>query len=185
MSSTPKLNLLILGSSEIARLIVQLAQYADYTITVCDNQVDQHTWPDKVNHRPLNFSEHPWSLEENTHALIARGHEGDAENLMSLLQHRVTHVYLIASAFRAQKIIDQIKPVLPDPILPDKLSAPAGLNLGGQSSYEIAQSILAEIQWRNNKQSSPSILPLTDLRRERINKSITGQRNKSCPGKRT
>lgn len=183
MSSTPdKTSLLIIGSGEIARLLVTLAQHADYAITVCDNNADQYHWPSGVTTKSFNFSEHAWLLNNNTHAVIARGHQADTENLTSLLQHNASHIYLVASAARAQGIIDQVTPLLSDHTQLDRLSAPAGLSLGGQSSYEIAISILAEIQWRRHGQAN--IQTLTNLRASRVNNSISGQRNKNCPGKR-
>jgi len=151
-------------------------------MTVCDNNVDQYHWPDGVTLKPFNFSEQAWPLNNNTHAIIARGHQGDAENLTSLLQHYAGHIYLIASAARAQDIIDQVAPFLSDPAQLDRLSAPAGLSLGGQSSYEIAASILAEIQWRSHGQVT--IQALTELRAVRMTNSVSGQRDKGCPGKR-
>ena len=183
MSVTPdKISLLILGSGEVARLLVALARHAAYTIIVCDDHSDQHHWPEGVELRSYNFSTQPWSLAAHTHAIIARGHQGDAENLISLLQHRAEHVYLIASATRAQGIIDQVTPLLSDPSMLAQISAPAGLNLGGQTSYAIALSILSEIQWRSN--DPQAIQTLTELRTERLNNSVTDQRNKPCPGKR-
>lgn len=183
MSVSPdKISLLILGSGEIARLLVRLAHHGNDAITVCDNQLDQYRWPEDVSLKPFNFSDQAWPLTHHTHAIIARGHQGDAENLLSLLQHNAGHVYLIASAARSQGIIDQVRPLLTEPDRLDRLSAPAGLSLGGQSSYEIALSILAEIQWRCHGQ--PAIQALTELRTSRLNKSVTGQRDKSCPGKR-
>ena len=183
MSVTPNdIVLLIVGSGEIARLLVTLAQHSDYRIIVCDDHVAEYEWPQGVELKPFNFSAQPWSLTHNTHAIIARGHEGDAENLTSLLQHDAQRVYLIASAARSQGVIDQVAPLLSDPALLDRLSAPAGLNLGGRSSYHIAQSILAEVQWRCHGQAP--IQALTELRTERLQKSLTGQRNESCPGKR-
>ena len=183
MAVTPdKIALLILGSGEIARLLVTLARHADYAITVCDNPVGEYHWPEGVELKPFNFSEQAWPLEKNTHAIIARGHEGDAENLIGLLQHDAAHVYLIASAARSQGIIDEVTPLLSDPALLERLSAPAGLTLGGRSSYDIAQSILAEVQWRCHAQAT--IQPLTELRSQRLTESVTGQRYESCPGKR-
>lgn len=183
MSITPdKIALLVLGSGEIARLLVTLAHHADYTITVCDDNVGHYSWPEDITLNATNFSEQPWPLTQHTHAIIARGHQGDAENLLSLLQHDAGHVYLIASAARSQGIIDQVSPLLPDPSLLKRLSAPAGLSLGGQSSYEIALSILAEIQWRSHDRQP--IQPLTELRASRLDNSSTGQRFQSCPGKR-
>ena len=183
MAVTPnQIVLLIVGSGEIARLLVTLAHNADYAITVCDDHVAQHQWPQGVELKPFNFSDQPWPLANNTHAIIARGHEGDAENLISLLQHNASRVYLIASAARSQGILDQVTPLLSDPALLERLSAPAGLKLGGRSSYHIAQSILAEVQWRCHGQTT--IQPLTELREQRLQKSTTGQRDEACPGKR-
>jgi len=182
MSSTPNLNLLVLGSGEIARLLITLAQHADYAITVCDNDVDQYHWHEGVTTKSFNFSEQAWPLNNNTHAIIARGHQGDAENLVSLLEHNASHIYLIASAARSQGIIDQVTPFLSDPAQLNRLSAPAGLSLGGQSSYEIAVSILAEIQWRCYGRAT--IQALTELRANRVTNSVSGQRDKGCPGKR-
>jgi len=181
MSSS--LHLLVLGSGEIAHTLVSLAHNLDYKITVCDEQIEQHSWPANVKLINTHFTDAPWALSDHTHAIIARGHEEDVQSLVNLLNHYAEHVYLIASARRAQSVIDKAAPLLDDATTLSKLSAPAGLELGGNSSTEICLSILAEVQWHCNN-SSTSLRPLTELRASRLDKSITGQRNKICPGKR-
>jgi xanthine dehydrogenase accessory factor len=181
MSSS--LHLLVLGSGEIARTLVALANHLNYTITVCDEQLETESWPANVKLINNHFSNAPWSLADHTHAIIARGHEEDVQSLVNLLNNDAENVYLIASARRAQTVIDEATPLLKDVTTLAKLSAPAGLELGGNSTAEICLSILAEVQWHCHN-CSTSLRPLTELRTSRLDKSISGQRNKSCPGKR-
>ena len=141
------------------------------------------SWPENIKLINTHFNDEPWSLPEHTHAIIARGHEEDVQSVVNLLNHHAEHVYLIASARRAQTVIDQATPSLKNINTLSKLSAPAGLELGGNSSAEICLSILAELQWRSHNNQS-SLKPLTELRTSRLDKSVSGQRDKSCPGKR-
>ena len=183
-NSKKYLSLLVLGSGEIARTLVSLAEPLHYHITVCDPQVNDHAWPAAVTLLNKNFNTVPYDLPACTHAVIARAHEEDELSVLNLLQHNAEHVYLIASAKRAQSIIDYTTPLLTQPESLNRLSAPAGLELGGNGSEEISLSILAEIQWRHHG-STASLQPLSDLRASRLVKSVTGQRDQNCPGKRS
>lgn len=181
-NSKNSLVLLVLGSGEIARTLVALAEPMHYQITVCDPALAAHDWPASVTLLNKNYNEAPFTLAAHTHAVILRGHEEDELSVVNLLNHSAEHVYLVASAKRAQSIIDYAMPLINTDAL-SRLSAPAGLELGGNSSQEISLSILAEIQWRQHG-STTSLQPLCDLRAARINNSVSGQRDKSCPGKR-
>lgn len=181
MSSS--LHLLVLGCGEIARTLVSLANHLNYSITVCDEQVEQQSWPANVKLINTHFTDTPWALPEHTHAIIARGHEEDVQSVVNLLNYHAEHVYLIASARRAQTVIDEASALLKDVTTLSQLSAPAGLELGGNSSAEICLSILAEVQWHCHNRKT-SLRPLSELRSSRLDNSVTGQRNKNCPGKR-
>lgn len=172
-----------MGCGEIARSLVKLADNTDCDISVSDTQLEQFQWPARVTLVKQHYNNQPWLLPAETHAVIARGHDEDVQSVVTLLNHHATHVYLVASARRAQSVISEASSLLKDKDLLTKLSAPAGLSLGGNSSSEIALSILAEIQWRIH-QNYAGVYPLSDLRESRLDKSISGQRNQSCPGKR-
>ncbi|MEJ2141958.1 MAG: XdhC family protein [Gammaproteobacteria bacterium] len=182
-SNTSTAHLLVLGCGEMARQLVKLAEQMDYTITVSATQLDQFPWPTRVKLVHHHFNDEPWSLPASTHAVIARAHEEDVQSVVNLLNHDAEHVYLVASAARAQSVINEALPSLNDKQLLDRLSAPAGIELGGNSSADIALSLLAEIQWRCHG-GYKSLQPLNNLRHSRLNKSASGQRNQSCPGKR-
>ncbi|MDD3608512.1 MAG: XdhC family protein [Halothiobacillaceae bacterium] len=183
-SSNPEqAEILILGAGEIARALAVLARACDLPVMVTDPQAHAHAWPQGVVLRDAVYAETPWPLGAQTHAVVARGHEGDPESVHSLLLHGVGRVYLIASARRAQNVLDSVAPRLPETAWLEKVSAPAGIDLGGASSADIALSILAEIQWRRQG-AAGSLRPAVEKRAERLGISLSGQRFEFCPGQR-
>lgn len=176
-----KAYLLILGKGEIARYLAELADNLDYQVEVMESDITSVTWPSACKLREGIFSHTPFTLPAESHAIIARGHDGDAESLATLLNNGASHVYLIASARRAEAVINAAAPLIEDPSRLSHLSAPAGLELGGRSSAEIALSIIAEIQMHRYATSAK---PLTDSRKQRIKEKNHSTSDESCPGKR-
>lgn len=177
-NNTSGISLLVLGIGAIARDLVHFAARVPvYKITICEPGAEQIDWPAGVQTLSCVYAEQPFALAANTHAVVARGHEGDAQSITALMANQAERVYLIASARRAHTIIDDIEGH-GEPTA--KLSAPAGLELGGNQPADIALSILAEIQWRVHGGSRK---PLCELRDERVRHSVTGQRHDGCPGK--
>ena len=78
-------------------------------------------------------------------------------------------------------MIEEALAIASDSLQLERLSAPAGLGLGGNESAEIALSILAEIQWRRQ---AGSLLPLRDLRQAQTTKTASVSDDKACPGRR-
>ena len=176
-------SLLILGSGEIARCLARLVDAAGWPVTVCEPDVADHEWPAAVRREASVYADAPWPLPAGTHAVIARGHEGDPDSVAALLGHGAERVYLIASARRAANVLDEVagRGIGEDVLA--RVSGPAGLDLGGQGSAEIALSILAEMQWRRAG-CRGELRPAVELRGRRLDKSREGQRFSSCPGQR-
>jgi xanthine dehydrogenase accessory factor len=173
--------LLILGKGEIARYLARIAHAADYAVEVCEPGLRPGDWPGGVALRDKVYTDEPWPLPAHTHAVIARGHEGDPSSVAELLGHGAAHVYLIASARRAQEVIRQAGALSQTPLDLERLSAPAGLGLGGRESAEIALAILAEIQWRRH---GGPLLPLRELRAAKAAKAAADTAGGECPGRR-
>jgi xanthine dehydrogenase accessory factor len=173
--------ILVLGRGEIARVLADLAATAGYAVQVVEPGASAERWTTEVRVLEQLYSEAPFALPAGTHAVIARGHEGDAESAAALLNHGAERVYLIASARRAVKVIETARPMLREPDSLSRLSAPAGLDLGGRDSGEIALAILAEVQQRRHGGSGQA---LTELREERARGPATVTRDEACPGKR-
>lgn len=173
--------ILILGKGEIARQLSRLAALLEIPQRVVEPGASEENWPDGVEVVEQIYADAPFPLPLHTHAVIARGHEGDAESVAALLAHGAERVYLIASARRTLAVIEAVLPKLTEPDLLSRLCAPAGLDLGGRSSAEIALSILAEIQLHRYGGSGK---PLTELREERAQRPATVRDDAGCPGKR-
>jgi xanthine dehydrogenase accessory factor len=173
--------LLILGKGEIARCLARLARAMTWPVTVVELGLDGAQWPDGVVLKQKGYTEAPWPLPPHTHAVVARGHEGDAESVTALLDQGAARVYLIASARRAVSVMAAARPLLREAADLARLSAPAGLALGGRDSAEIALAIVAEIQLVHRGGSGT---PLHELREQRASLVPTPPSADGCPGQR-
>ncbi|MGC9456917.1 MAG: XdhC family protein [Halothiobacillaceae bacterium] len=179
------MSLLVLGTGEIARRLVAMATLVEgLAITVAESDVADHSWPEGVEQVARNWPDAPWKLGPGTHAVILRGHDRDNESLQTLLEHGAEHVYLVASARRADWVLRAAGGLSGDRDRLERISAPAGLDLGGQDSGAIALSLLAEIQWRMQGGQGRQVLTMAASRAQRIEVSRTGQRDQGCPGQR-
>ncbi len=174
-------HVLVLGTGEIARHVATLSHTLGHTVCICDPRVDEYAFPVGIETKSTVFADHPWDLPPNTHAVIARAHEGDPESVATLLNHGATQVYLIASRRRAPKVIEAAKSALDNPADLQSLSDPAGIDFGGNASSEIALSIMAEIQWRQRGGS----LKLMSERDIDAMAAPTIVDDRDCPGKRS
>ncbi|MEO1752198.1 XdhC family protein [Thiofaba sp. EF100] len=173
----------ILGSRAVARTLAAFVAAMGWPLTVWERDVGEHAWPAGTRTVARVFSEAPEPLPAHTFAVIARGHEGDPESVEALLRAGAERVFLVASARRAEGVLEQVARRLEDSALLARVSAPAGLDLGGQETAAIALSLVAEMQWRAAG-GLGELRPLTELRAARLERSRTGQRDLACPGQR-
>ncbi|MEG3638420.1 XdhC family protein [Magnetococcus sp. PR-3] len=175
--------LLIIGCKKIGRLIARTASTLGWQVTVMDRDVPQYPWPPNVEPIAHNFLKTELGIPPYTHAIVNRGHKKDPEVIYALLERGVEHIYLIASAKRGQSIIDELSNKADDNIqkkLHKRLSAPAGLDLGGENTPSIVLSILSEIQMRHYQGSAER---LNDLRPQKLANDQPDRAQKTCPGK--
>ena len=91
MSNFSLPSLLILGKGEIARCLAQLATTVGLSVTVSEPGAVGFPWPGGVEIRQAIYSDTPWPLADNTHAVIARGHEADPQSVAALLNYSLQH----------------------------------------------------------------------------------------------
>jgi len=173
----------ILGSRAVARALAVFVRSMGWSLTVWERDVADHPWPEGTLTVARVFAESPESLPPHAFAVVARGHEGDPESVEALLRAGAERVFLVASAQRAEGVLEQVASRLQDAALLARVSAPAGLDLGGQETAAIALSILAEMQWRAAG-CVGELRPMTELRAARLAHSRSGQRHLACPGQR-
>lgn len=176
-------NVVILGSRAVARELAVFVSRMGWLLTVWEKDVGEHDWPAGAVTVAKVFAESPEPLPQHTFAVIARGHEGDPESVEALLRAGAEHVFLVASARRAEGVLELVASRLDDASLLECVSAPAGIDLGGQDTAAIALSLIAEMQWRAAGMQG-ELRPMVELRAARLERSRTGQRSQSCPGQR-
>ncbi|MEW6765044.1 MAG: XdhC family protein [Pseudomonadota bacterium] len=176
-------NVLILGSRAVARELAHFVSRMGWPLAVWERDAGEHTWPDGAGTVNRVFAEAPEPLPPYTFAVIARGHEGDPESVEALLRAGAERVFLVASAKRAEGVLALVAERLGDPGLLERVSAPAGIDLGGQETAAIALSLVAEMQWRAAG-AAGELRPMVELRAARLERSRTGQRDLACPGQR-
>lgn len=177
-------HVVILGTRAVARTLAAFVACMGWPLTVWERDVDDHSWPEGTSTVARVFAESPEPLPAHAFAVVARGHEGDPESVEALLRAGAERVFLVASARRAAGVLEQVARRLEAPVLLERVSAPAGIDLGGQETAAIALSLVAEMQWRAAG-GLGELRPLTELRAARVERSRTGQRNLACPGQRT
>ncbi|MEW6445387.1 MAG: XdhC family protein [Pseudomonadota bacterium] len=176
-------HVIILGSRAVARELAFFVARMGWPLSVWERDVREHAWPPGAILVDRVYAESPEPLPPRGFAVIARGHEGDPESVEALLRMGVERVFLVASAKRAEGVLQTVAGRLDDASLIERVSAPAGIDLGGQETSAIALSLVAEMQWRAAGMTGV-LRPMVEVRAARTDQSVTGQRDVFCPGQR-
>lgn len=138
--STPEL--LLVGHNPITRELARLGVMARWPVGVCASNARVEDYPRKTR---LFGPESAFRLPPSsaaTCAVVATQHKDDQATLTQLLAGPAPYIGLIASTSRARLIL---KSLGTPQAVPPTLYAPAGLDLGAATPFEIALSTVAEI----------------------------------------
>ena len=152
----PRIRLIVVGAGHVGQAVARLAAEADFDVWVVDDRAqyaNAERFPQAERILVGSIERVLPSLEitPNTYALIVtRGHGHDQEALYHLAPTPASYVGLIGSKRKIRLIFENLR----DQGIPEsslrRVSAPVGLELGSQTVFEIAVSIVAElIAWRN------------------------------------
>jgi xanthine dehydrogenase accessory factor len=96
-------------------------------------------------------------LSNNSYCVIVtHGHKGDKEVLKALLESKVSYIGMIGSKVKVKTVLKKLEEENIN-IKDDRICAPVGLDIGGESPEEIAVSIIAEILKVKYKRSGKSL----------------------------
>jgi xanthine dehydrogenase accessory factor len=140
----PKLHVLILGRSPVAKTLARLGTAIGYAVSVAAPGADRESFPD-IDSVQAELDLSQFRIGPQTFIVVSTQGEGDEEALEKALLTNATYVSFVASKVKARKILDYLKE---RGVAIDRLSqvrAPAGLDIRAASPEEIAVSILAEI----------------------------------------
>lgn len=146
----PAYQMLLIGASEVARCVAELAQPLGFKVTVWDHRQEfVRNW--KVDNVEI-FTGSPEKLinqsftDQNT-AIIALAHDPRVDDfaLVDALATNAFYIGAIGSTKTCHDRDQRLRDYLTDPAQLDKLLSPVGLDIGSKTPYEIAISILAEV----------------------------------------
>jgi xanthine dehydrogenase accessory factor len=143
----PRPQLVLIGNSPMARSLVALGHRTGFRISACDPAASQELFPDADLLVP-DLSAIGGSLGPRSYVVVATMGHYDEEALEEALTGRAGYIGLVASPRRGRAVIEYLKGKgVPSEAL-EKVKYPAGLDIGAETTEEIALSILTEIVQR-------------------------------------
>lgn len=144
--------IVILGAGHVGRALIDIASRFDYNIVAIDDRQSAIEKIDQdVNKICGNYEEvlQKIKINYNSYIVIAGySHEVDYQTLKKVkeLKVNVKYIGLMASPKKRDMLLELLKKELDEDVDLSNLHSPIGLKIGGNSPYEIALSILSEIQ---------------------------------------
>lgn len=156
----PEKRLVVFGGGHIALPLVEMASILGYQTVVIDDRPEfasRERFPAAEEVICAGFSDvlSDEFLADRIDAatsvvIITRGHRYDKECLAAVLRYPARYVGMIGSKNKVRQIFRELLDGGADRAALERVSAPIGLDLGGQRPPEIALSILAEMVAREN-----------------------------------
>lgn len=146
----PAYQMLLIGASEVARCVAQLAQPLDFNVAVWDHREEfiQNWQVEQVE----VYSGSPEALirdnfYDKNNAIIALAHDPRVDDfaLVDALATQAFYIGAIGSKNTCDKRIQRLLNYVDEPASLDKMHSPVGVSIGSKTPYEIAISILAEV----------------------------------------
>jgi molybdenum cofactor cytidylyltransferase len=143
--------LVVVGRDAMAVALAKLAQILHFTVTIVDPWLSLVELPeaDRMLHA-LDFS--LLAPNPDRHVVVASRGSCDEEAIAQALQANSGYIALVANRKRGQEVIRglRMKGVAEEKL--NQVRVPAGLQIGADTSEEIALSIMAEIVSERRKQ---------------------------------
>ena len=138
----PVARLLLFGSSPAVRVLARIGNAMGYRVEVVDADADKAAFPDAEHVRNSIVSD---ALPRGAHVLVATMGERDLEAIEAALSLAPAYLGLIASPKRFAQLRDTLlaRGVARDAL--ERITAPAGLDIGARTPEEVALSIMAQI----------------------------------------
>ncbi len=154
----PRSVVYIFGAGHVGQALCHLASYVDFSVVMIDDRdeyANMENLPDASEIIVTDF-EHVFenlSLDHDSYiVIVTRGHSHDRTVLAQALKTQAHYIGMIGSRRKIKLIYDSLKNEGFDQSNLERVHAPIGLDIGGETPQEIAISIVAElIRVRTNK----------------------------------
>lgn len=142
--------MLLIGASEVARSVAELARPLDFKVSVWDHREEFiRNWQvenvEVFKGSPQKLISQNFSDENN--AIIALAHDPRVDDiaLVDALESNAFYIGAIGSTKTCNNRRQRLLNYVDDVNSLDKMHAPVGMSIGSKTPYEIAISILAEV----------------------------------------
>lgn len=140
----PQPELIVVGKSNIARRLVQMAATADFKVTVMAIDADTHTFPNAhVFYNNVDFS--AFRNLSNTYIIVTTQGENDELSVKKAMKTSCKYVGFVASKKKAEEIKIYLAQAVISADRIAQLRSPVGLDINAKLASEVAISILAEV----------------------------------------
>jgi xanthine dehydrogenase accessory factor len=170
----PQKKLIVFGAGHVALPLVEMASILGYETVVVDDRQElisreRFPWAEQLICSPFEdvFKNSEFNLNINrmtSIVIVTRGHEHDLMCLKNVIHSDARYIGMIGSK---RKIIKNFDALLNKGISKrtlEKVTAPIGLDLGGQTPEEIALSIIAQlVALENGGTGKPLVQSIDDL----------------------
>lgn len=155
----PQKKLIIFGGGHVAQPLAEIASILGFVTVVIDDRADFVSTERFPRADKLICASLPAGLPEDevnsltSVVIITRGHQYDRLCLKSVIHSKACYIGMIGSSGKVRQTFQSLMAEGISKKTLEKVSAPIGLDLGGQKPGEIALSILAEIVAHGNEGS--------------------------------
>lgn len=140
----PAPRLIVFGTSPVAESLVRLADPLGFRIRVADPAASRDRFP-LAEAVVTDVATAAQDAGAGDYAIVATMGTGDEEALEAALAGRAAYVGLVASRRKARALLEALEARGVERARLERVTCPAGLDLGGTSAAEIALSILAQV----------------------------------------
>jgi xanthine dehydrogenase accessory factor len=169
----PAPRILLFGVSPAAQALARLGKVMGYDVDVIDPDADRSTFPDAnrilAEFKPQDFADRPASQKKRLFAVVATLGQHDEEATLAAMAVDSAYLGVVASRRRFAQIRETLVERGAVSGALDRITNPAGLDIGARAPEEVALSILAEIvKVRRSASEQPPVSdPTTRPREER------------------
>lgn len=153
----PAPRLIVFGVSPTAQAVVRMAKILGYTVEAVDPEADHSLFPEADRVVTHTFAPEISQRAKGSHSLysvIATLGENDDDAIRAALDLPSRYIGLVSSKKRFHELQKSLAEGGVDPVDLERVTTPAGLDLGATTPEEIALSILAEIVQTRQRDAS-------------------------------
>lgn len=135
----------LLGQGRLVESLCRMATICGFDVVINDPRATQERYPDAVRLDTDDMEYQRLTPGAEDCVVVATQHKGDHHSVSRALAQGAGYIALVASRKRARLVLDSLRDEGFTPEQLRRVTAPAGLDLGGRAPEEIALAILSEM----------------------------------------